>query len=123
MSIDSLARAPAGWSPTHPGIRLLRMKGWALKLPKLPAKVRADGTTLASEFSCLILDNASIHNDEDLILKMKTHIHVMFIPPYCYHLSPLDFHFGAYGLVERFLRKMGEDFGEHNIEAFPRSRT
>ena len=73
--------------------------------------VRADGTTLASEFSCLILDNASIHNDEDFILKMKTHIHVMFIPPYCY------------GLVERFLRKMGEDFGEHNIEAFPRSRT
>ena len=52
-------------------------------------KVRADGTTLASEFSCLILDNASIHNDEDFILKMKTHIHVMFIPPYCYHLSRL----------------------------------
>ena len=76
--------------------------------------VRADGTTLASEFSCLILDNASIHKDEDFILKMKTHIHVMFIPPYCYHLSPLDF--GAYGLDERFLRKMGEDFGEHNIE-------
>jgi hypothetical protein len=51
--------------------------------------VRADGTTLASEFSCLILDNASIHNDEDFILKMKTHIHVMFIPPYCYHpLTP-----------------------------------
>jgi hypothetical protein len=62
-----------------------------------------------------------LHKDEDFILKMKTHIHVMFIPPYCYHLSPLDF--GAYGLVERFLRKMGEDFGEHNIEAFPRSRT
>ena len=76
--------------------------------------VRANGTTLASEFSCLILDSASIHKDEDFILKMKTHIHVMFIPPYCYHLSPLDF--GAYGLVERFLRKMGEDFGEHNIE-------
>jgi hypothetical protein len=39
-----------------------------------------------------------LHKDEDFILKMKTHIHVMFIPPYCYHLSPLDF--GAYGLVE-----------------------
>ena len=44
MSIDALARAPAGWSPTHPCIRLLRMKGWALKLPSLPKKVRADGT-------------------------------------------------------------------------------
>lgn len=44
MSIDSLARAPAGWSPTHPCIRLLRMKGWALKLPTLPKKARADGS-------------------------------------------------------------------------------
>jgi len=44
MSIDSLARAPAGWSPTHPCIRLLRMKGWALKLPALPKKARTDGS-------------------------------------------------------------------------------
>lgn len=44
MSIDALARAPAGWSPTHPCIRLLRLKGWALKLPKLPKKTRADGS-------------------------------------------------------------------------------
>ena len=43
MSIDSLARAPAGWSPAHPCIRLLRMKGWALKLPALPKKARSDG--------------------------------------------------------------------------------
>jgi uncharacterized protein (TIGR02453 family) len=44
MSIDSLARAPAGWSPTHPCIRLLRMKGWALKLPAIPRRARDDGT-------------------------------------------------------------------------------
>jgi hypothetical protein len=44
MSIGALARAPAGISPQHPCIRLLRLKGWALKLPPLPAKARADGT-------------------------------------------------------------------------------
>ena len=44
MSIDSLARAPAGWSPTHPCIRLLRMKGYALKLPTLTKASRADGS-------------------------------------------------------------------------------
>jgi uncharacterized protein (TIGR02453 family) len=44
MSVDSLVRAPAGWSPTHPCIRLLRMKGWALKLPKLQKKARIDGS-------------------------------------------------------------------------------
>jgi hypothetical protein len=44
---------------------------------------------------------ASIHKDEDFILKMMTNINVKFIPPFCYHLSPLDF--VANGIVERFL--------------------
>lgn len=44
MSIGALARAPAGFSPTHPCVRLLRLKGWALKLPPIPARVRANGS-------------------------------------------------------------------------------
>ena len=44
MSIDALTRAPAGFSPTHPQIRLLRLKGWALKLPPIAAAARADGS-------------------------------------------------------------------------------
>lgn len=44
MSIGALARAPAGYSPDHHCIRLLRLKGWALKLPPIPVRVRADGS-------------------------------------------------------------------------------
>jgi uncharacterized protein (TIGR02453 family) len=44
MAIDELARAPAGYSPTHPCIRLLRLKGWALRLPDLPVASRTDGS-------------------------------------------------------------------------------
>jgi len=50
ISHDVLARAPAGVSPTHPRIELLRHKGWALRIPaedldvadpNLPKKVAA----------------------------------------------------------------------------------
>jgi uncharacterized protein (TIGR02453 family) len=44
LSYDALTRAPAGWSPTHPCIRLLRLKGWALKVPALPVEARSDGS-------------------------------------------------------------------------------
>jgi uncharacterized protein (TIGR02453 family) len=44
LSYDALSRAPAGWSPTHPCIRLLRLKGWALKLPALSVEARSDGS-------------------------------------------------------------------------------
>ena len=67
---------------------------------------QADGATLASKFSCLLLDNASIHKDVQYTHKLKTHIQVKFIPPYCYHLTPLDN--GAYGLVVRFLQSHPE---------------
>ena len=55
----------------------------------------ANGTTLASRFMLLLLDNASIHKDDAYLRKLRRHIGVKFIPPYCYHLSPLDN--GAYG--------------------------
>ena len=55
----------------------------------------ATGTTLASRFLLLLLDNASIHKDDAYLRRLRRHIDVKFIPPYCYHLSPLDN--GAYG--------------------------
>ena len=72
------------------------------------------GVTLASRFECLILDNASINKDSQFLLRMKSHIQVKFIPPYCYHLSPLDF--GAYGLVTRFLKANADMYGHECIE-------
>jgi uncharacterized protein (TIGR02453 family) len=41
MSMGELARAPAGVSPTHPRIHLLKHKGWAMSLP-------LDGVAIAS---------------------------------------------------------------------------
>lgn len=63
---------------------------------------RANGTKLADDFAVLLLDNASIHHkDAEFIRELGLYIRVLFIPPYCYHLSPLDN--GAYG-CERALR-------------------
>jgi uncharacterized protein (TIGR02453 family) len=44
MSVGELARAPAGISPTHPCIELLRHKGYALMLPRPTSKMLLDGT-------------------------------------------------------------------------------
>ena len=55
----------------------------------------AQGNTLASRFLLLLLDNASIHGNDAYLRKLMRHIDVKFIPPYCYHLSPLDN--GAFG--------------------------
>ena len=44
LSSDALVRAPAGFTPSHPCIRLLRLKGWALKLPPIPVAARANGS-------------------------------------------------------------------------------
>ena len=75
---------------------------------------RADGTTLASEFACLIKDNASIHKEPTFLHKLKSHIQVKFIPAYCFHLSPLDN--GAYGLVVRWLKANAHRYGHEPIE-------
>jgi hypothetical protein len=77
-------------------------------------KPRRDGTTLASDFSALLLDNASIHKEPDFLRRMNSHIKVMFIPPYCYHLSPLDY--GAFGLVTRYLKAHSEEHKGLSIE-------
>ena len=55
------------------------------------------GMTLASRYRVLLMDNAPIHKDEEYLLHLQCFIRVWFIPPYCYHLSPLDN--GAYGCV------------------------
>ena len=71
------------------------------------------GNTLASRYACLLLDNASIHKESEFLQRMKSHINVKFIPPYCYHLSPLDF--GAYGLVTRFLKANASAYSYESI--------
>ena len=74
----------------------------------------ANGTTLASEFSCLLKDNASIHKEPAFLHKLRSHIQVKFIPPYCFHLSPLDN--GAYGLVVRWLKANAHKYGHEPID-------
>ena len=74
---------------------------------------QADGQPLASHFKVLIMDNASIHKDEDYLFHLGTHIKVRFIPPYCYHLSPLDN--GAFGLVADFLKQNAADYATQPI--------
>lgn len=46
--------------------------------------------TLADRFLVLLLDNASIHKDTEYLRKLRRHIAVWFIPPYCCRLSLLD---------------------------------
>ena len=74
---------------------------------------QADGQPLASHFKVLIMGNASIHKDEDYLFHLGTHIKVRFIPPYCYHLSPLDN--GAFGLVADFLKQNAADYATQPI--------
>ena len=65
----------------------------------LTPKPYFNNETLAEQFDALLLDNASIHKDEQYLRKVGMYIKVLFIPPYCYHLSPLDN--GAYGCAYR----------------------
>ena len=54
------------------------------------------GLSLVDRFDALLLDNASIHHaDWEFLDELNLYIKILFIPPYCYHLSPLDN--GAYG--------------------------
>ena len=73
------------------------MRAWQAATDEmlLTPKPELNGETLAEQFDAVLLDNASIHKDENYIRKLNTYIKVLFIPPYCYHLSPLDN--GAYG--------------------------
>lgn len=51
----------------------------------------AQGLRLVDRFDVLLLDNASIHHSHaSFINELERYIKVLFIPPYCYHLSPLD---------------------------------
>jgi hypothetical protein len=75
---------------------------------------RANGTKLADDFAVLLLDNASIHHkDAEFIRELGLYIRVLFIPPYCYHLSPLDN--GAFGWVVRFLQANNNAYGHQSI--------
>jgi len=65
MSMGELARAPAGISPSHPRIHLLKHKGWAMALPldgvdvgapSLPAALA--GRVLQARKALLLLEQA-----------------------------------------------------------------
>ena len=77
--------------------RTYNMQAWQAATDEmlLTPKPELNNETLAEQFDAVLLDNASIHKDENYIRKLNTYIKVLFIPPYCYHLSPLDN--GAYG--------------------------
>ena len=93
---------------------LCSLPGAQVAMEEMLLSPQEDGSTLASKFQCLILDNASIHKDKEFLLKLKTHIQVKFIPPYCYHLSPLDN--GAYGYVVGFLKANSDFYADKPIE-------
>lgn len=51
-----------------------------------------NGLRFVDRFDVLLLDNASIHHTHaSFIRELERYMKVMFIPPYCYHLSPLDY--------------------------------
>lgn len=77
-------------------------------------KPELNGETLASQFDALLLDNAKIHKQPEFLQKLNSHIKVLFIPPYCYHLSPLDN--GAYGYVVRYLRQHAQHYARMPIQ-------
>jgi len=88
---------------------------WQLAMDDMLLTPQQDGQILASKFKCLIMDNASIHKDDLYLLKLELHIHVMFIPPYCYYLSPLDN--GGFGLATRFLISNNETYAQLPMHA------
>lgn len=54
--------------------------------------------------SVLVLDNASIHHTPQLVNKLVNHFCVvLFTPPYCFTLTPLDN--SAFGCVKAYLQK------------------
>ena len=79
--------------------RTYNMPAWQAATDEmlLTPKPEFNGETLAEQFDAVLLDNATVHKDEQYLRKLNTYIKVLFIPPYCYHLSPLDN--GAYGCV------------------------
>ena len=65
---------------------------------------------------CLALqgvDHGQREHPQDYLFHLGTHIKVRFIPPYCYHLSPLDN--GAFGLVADFLKQNAADYATQPI--------
>ena len=59
---------------------------------------------LLAQFPCVMIDNASIHHNEEFVEMVESRGgQVWFIPPYCHLLSTLDN--GAFGLVCRELVK------------------
>ena len=66
-------------------------------------KPDATGRCLIQDFEVILLDNAPIHHAAaDVLDELEQYVKVLFIPPYCYHLSPLDN--GAFGWVVHFLQ-------------------
>jgi len=72
------------------------------------------GESLADQFAVCLLDNASIHKYDEYLKKLEGHIKILFIPPYCYHLSPLDN--GAFGYVTRHLKLNADYYSNMPIE-------
>ena len=76
----------------------------------------ANGRCLIEDFKVLLLDNAPIHHAAvDVLDELEQYVKVLFIPPYCYHLSPLDN--GAFGWTVNFLKASeNKHFGQRPIQ-------
>ena len=81
--------------------RTFTMTKWQHATTEMLLTPDEHGDTLASKFTLLLLDNATIHKDSEYLRRLRRHINVHFIPPYCYHLSPLDN--GAFGCARAIL--------------------
>lgn len=79
-----------------------------LLTPRAPGQPR-----LVDRFKVVLIDNASIHKNFEAMV--GPHAQVRFIPPYCYHLSPLDN--GAFGWVCGYLQTHHLRLGQGSIEA------
>ena len=65
-------------------------------------------------YSVLVMDNAQIHAPEPLYaLCAQKGVRLVFLPPYCPHLNPIEI---AFGLTKKRLRSLYEDVDNGLLE-------
>jgi transposase len=63
----------------------------------------------------MILDNAAAHQDEEALeLIEQTGTTVLFLPPYCPELNPIEY---SWSKIKNFLRKQAARTKEHLYQA------
>ena len=93
---------PRAYAPTH-AQRVHNRIGFLRAVKEMLCKKDEDGFCLVSYRPLVIMDNAIIHHcpEFEALVKQAGGI-VRFLPPYCWHLTPLDN--GLFGLMVRRVR-------------------